>query len=100
MTRALWQQPRGNVASKISLCFPPGSITSSTGSATSPTSSAADNPLTYTADDSYSLEAGSPTHPAFLHFIGNTSKPGWRNWDQAEAKLAASKLPAAEVALP
>ena len=60
----------------------------------------ADNPLTYTADDSYSLEAGSPTHPAFLHFIGNTSKPGWRNWDQAEAKLAASKLPAAEVALP
>jgi hypothetical protein len=48
---------------------------------------AAATPLTYSVDESYSLVDGSPTHPAFLHFIGNTSKPGWRNWDEAEAKL-------------
>jgi hypothetical protein len=48
---------------------------------------AAANPLTYKVDESYSLADGSPTHPAFLHFIGNTCRPGWRNWDEAEAKL-------------
>ena len=55
---------------------------------------AAANPLNYTVDESYSLEEGSPTHPAFLHFIGNTCRRGWRNWDEVEAiPNADSKLP-------
>jgi hypothetical protein len=59
---------------------------------------AAANPLTYTIDESYSLADGSPNHPAFLHFIGNTCKPGWRNWDEAEAKLkAAGERPSATI---
>jgi hypothetical protein len=48
---------------------------------------AAATPSTFAVDESYSLEPGSPTHPAFLHFIGNTCKRGWRNWDEAEATI-------------
>lgn len=45
-------------------------------------------PATYQIDESYSLDAASPRlHPYFLHFINGTGKSGWRNWDEAEAKL-------------
>ena len=48
---------------------------------------AAANPLTFKVDESYSLSERDPSHPSFLHFIGNTGQRGWRNWDEAEAKL-------------
>jgi hypothetical protein len=43
----------------------------------------------YRIDAGYSLEDRPP--PAFLHFInGGVGARGWRNWDDAEALLAAS----------
>ena len=59
------------------------------------------NPLTYAVDESYSLSAGSLNHPAFLHFIGNTCRPGWRNWDEAETTLhAVRESPLPEIRIP
>ncbi len=52
---------------------------------------AAANPFTFRVDESYSLSEGDPSHPFLLHFIGNAGQPGWRNWDEAEARLKASR---------
>ena len=45
-------------------------------------------PASYQVDETYSLDPSSPRlHPYFLHFINATGRRGWRNWDDAEARL-------------
>ena len=46
-------------------------------------------PSSYHVDHTYSLESpSSSSHPYFLHFInGGSGHHGWRNWDDAAAKL-------------
>ena len=52
----------------------------------------------YFVNVSYSFDPNSTlTHPRFLHFInGGVGARGWRNWDDAEARLASSSNQHAE----
>ncbi|WP_263374472.1 glycosyltransferase family protein [Granulicella aggregans] len=45
-------------------------------------------PSSYRYDETYSLDPDSARlHPYLLHFVNGTGQPGWRNWDEAEARL-------------